>query len=329
MSRVGHRVRADLGGVPGAWDRFWFAPQSVAPLAFVRVALGLLVALWAATLLPDAAAFLGPDGVLPTVPEVRIRIGLLQLWRTDTAATVVVGALIPVGLAVAVGLWTRLSTIVAFVLLLSVSRRDPYVMNSGDALLRHAVFFLSMTPAGAVCSVDRWRTARNRFWQVPHAAPWGLRLLQIQLTFVYVFSSFEKLRGVPWLDGTALADAWRITDLARVGVPLPIYDSLLITNLFTFGTLVIEVALAVLLWNRRARPYVAAAGIALHLGIEITMAVGFFSAVAVTLYLAFVPPPTAERWLGAIRKRVGRDVTPRRPERTVMATSNAPDRGGS
>lgn len=255
-------------------------------------------------MLPDAAAFLGPDGVLPNPPEVRIRTGILQLWRTDTAARVVVAALVPAGLAVAVGYRTRSASVLSFLLLLSVGRRDPYVMNSGDALLRHATLFLAMTPAGAALSVDRWLADRERFWEVPRAAPWGLRLLQIQLTFVYLFSSFEKLRGEPWLQGTALADAWRITDLARFGVPLPVYDSMVLTNVLTYSTLVIEVALAVLLWNRRARPYVALVGVALHVGIEVTMAVGFFSATAVSLYLTFMSSGTAERWVATLRRLV-------------------------
>jgi hypothetical protein len=304
--RVLDQVADDLGRLPGAWDRFWHEPRSTAPLAFVRIALGLLIALWGVSLLPDARAFFGPEGVLPTVPEVRLRTGILQLWRTDAAALVVVGALIPAGLAVAVGFRTRAATLASFVLLLSLGRRDPYVMNSGDALLRHATLFLALSPAGAALSLDRYLADRTRFWEVPHASPWGLRLLQIQLTFVYLFSSFEKLRGDPWLEGTALGDAWRITDLARVGIPLPAYDSLLLTNVLTFSTLVIELAIAVLIWNRRARVYVVAAGIALHLGIEVTMSVGFFSAVAVSLYLAFVPDETALRWVGALRDRFGR-----------------------
>jgi hypothetical protein len=301
IRRLAARARADLRRATGAWDRFWFAPRSVAPLAFLRTALGVIIALWGLSLLPDAGDFLGPDGVLPDVPEVRARIGLLQLWRTEAAAVTVVAGLIPAGLAVAAGWCTRTATVVSYVLLLSVGRRDPYMLNSGDALLRHATLFLAFTPAGSVLSVDRWRRHRDTFWQVPRAAPWGLRFLQIQISVVYLFSVFEKLRGDDWTGGTALADAWRITDLARVGVPMPIYDSLLMTSALTLATLVIELALAVLLWNRRARPYVVVAGILLHLGIEVTMAVGFFSAVAVTLYLSFTPGETAERWLERLR----------------------------
>lgn len=301
-TRVGDR----LDRAVEAWDRFWFAPRSVAPLAFLRIAIGILIACWGLSLLPDARAFLGPDGVLPEVPDVRGRIGLLQLWQSDTAAVLVVAALVPAGLAVAAGVATRWATVVSFVLLLSVSRRDPWMLNSGDALLRHATLFLAFTPAGQVLSVDRWRGDRERFWQTPRAAPWGLRLLQVQIATVYLFSVYEKLRGEAWLTGTALADAWRITDLARFGVPLPIYDSMLLTNVLTFATLVIELALAVLLWNRAARPYVVAAGIALHIGIDFTMSVGFFSLTAVTLYLSFTEGETAERWLAALRRRAAR-----------------------
>lgn len=300
-----------------AWDRFWFAPRSTAPLLFVRVVLGLVTAVWGATFLPDAWAFLGPGGVLPDVPDLNGRIGLLHLVRGDLAATVVVAALVPAGLAVAVGWRTRGSTIVAYLCLLSISRRDPWMLNSGDALLRHAMLFLTMTPAGQVVSVDRWHRHRDRFWEVPHAAPWGLRLLQIQLSFVYLFSSYEKLTGAPWLEGTALADAWRLADLARFPVPLFLHDSLLVTGVLTYTTLVIEVALAVALWNRRLFPWVAGAGVALHIGIEYTMAVGFFSTVAVSLYLAFVPPDTAERWIGRLRGRFA-------PSSTSAGTSAGP-----
>jgi hypothetical protein len=324
VSDLRSRTGDDLSQVGRAWRRFWYAPRSVAPLAFLRIALGLLIACWGLSLLPDARAFLGPEGVLPDVPEVRARIGILQVWRTDTAAVVVVASLIPAGLAVAAGIATRWATVLSYVLLLSVSRRDPWMLNSGDALLRHATLFLAFTPAGSVLSVDRWRHARERFWEVPHAAPWGLRLVQIQIATVYAFSVFEKLRGTAWTGGTALADAWRITDVARFGVPLPIYDSMLLTNVLTFSTLVIELALAVLLWNRRARPYVVAAGIALHLGIEVTMAVGFFSLTAVSMYLSFTEGETAERWLRTLRARAARARLP--ALRRFAAAGGPPDR---
>lgn len=312
--------RRPLHRAVDAWNRWWFTPRSIAPLVPLRIVLGLLVALWGVSLVADARAFLGPDGVLPVVPDVRIRMGLLQLWRTDTAAVLVAAACIPAGLAVALGWRTRATTILAFLLLLSVSRRNAWILNSGDALLRHALLFLAMTPAGAAWSLDQRRTDRaNAFVHFPRAAPWGLRLLQLQLSFVYLFSTISKLLGEPWLRGTALADAWRIGDIARFGVPMWLYDSAFAIALFTYATLVIEAALAFLLWNRRLRPYVALAGVLLHIGIEITMSVGFFSLVSVTLYLAFVEPSTVERWLATVRRRWTARRTARRTARPIAA----------
>lgn len=51
----------------------------------------------------------------------------------------------------------------------------------------------------------------------------------------------------------------------------------MVSNLATYGTLALELGLAVLIWIRRARPWVLLAGVAFHLLIEITMRVGFFA----------------------------------------------------
>lgn len=302
--RPSDKRRPDRTRFTGAWDRFWFEPRSIAPLVPLRIVLGLVVAFWGLSLVFDATSFLGPDGVLPIVPEVRARVGLLQVFTGDLAAFLVVALLVPAGLAIALGWRTRVATVVAFLLLLSVSRRNPWILNSGDALLRHAVLFLAMTPAGAAISVDRWRRHRDRFWEIPVAAPWGLRLIQIQVSTMYLFSVFEKVRGDAWTDGTALADVWRIGDVARYTMPLFLHDSLLVSNLMTFGTLAIELALAVLIWNRAARPWVILSGVLLHLGIEVMMAVGFFSTVSMALYLSFAEPTTAEGWLQRARSRL-------------------------
>ncbi len=53
-----------------AWERFFFTPESTAPLAVFRIAYGLVITLWTLTQLPHLFVFYGPDGVLPTPPPV-------------------------------------------------------------------------------------------------------------------------------------------------------------------------------------------------------------------------------------------------------------------
>ena len=60
-------------------------------------------------------------------------------------------------------------------------------------------------------------------------------------------------------------------------------------------------ALAILVWNRKLRPWVLGVGVVLHLGISYGLRVGFFSLGILTLYLAFLTPAAAERIVGFLR----------------------------
>ena len=44
----------------------------------------------------------------------------------------------------------------------------------------------------------------------------------------------------------------------------------------------------------------------MHLGIDLVLRVGFFSYAIFALYLAFIPPETAEKAILAVRDRLGR-----------------------
>lgn len=312
-SRSGPDAGSDAGSDPSVWDRFWFTPAPVGPLVALRIVLGLLVAASGLSLLLDATAFLGPEGVLPTPPRNGLRIGLLHLFRSDTAAIAVVAAMVPAGLAMSLGLATRGSSLLAWLLLLSVARRNPWIINSGDALLRTAVLFVALSPAGAGWSMDRWwalrrgRLAAGSVWDLPVGSVWALRLLQLQVSYVYLWSALEKVRGAPWMDGSALSMVWRVVELVRLPVPFWAYDSALVSSVLSLGTIAVELALALLLWNRAARSWLVPLGLALHLGIELTMQVGFFSLVIVACYLAFADAEVIDhrlRLLLAAAKRV-------------------------
>jgi hypothetical protein len=204
------------------------------------------------------------------------------------------------------GAWTRIAAAVVFVGLMSFERRNPFVLNSGDQLLRAIAVYLVLAPSGVALSVDRWRRAKHRFWEFPQRAPWTLRLIQIQISILYISTVWAKVRGTTWNDGTATSYALRIEDIARFPVPDFIAESLLLVNLFTFGTLALELSLGVLIWNRALRPYVIAMGVLLHLSIEYQIRVGFFGAAIFTGYLAFVPPARMDAVVLLVRDRLGR-----------------------
>jgi hypothetical protein len=170
------------------------------------------------------------------------------------------------------------------VLLIAVQRRDVYVLNSGDLLLRELALYLALMPAGEVWSLDARRRDRSSL-----RAPWGLRLLQLQISGLYLFSVAAKLHGTSWQDGTAVGKALQLDDLQRLVVPHSLAASVTLSALFTYGTLVVEAFLVLGLWFPRTRWWAMAAGIGIHLGIEATLLIGWFSLTILSCYLAFVP----------------------------------------
>lgn len=292
----------DLHAIRAAWTRFWFAPSSTAPVAVVRVVFGLLVAAWASTLLGPDRLFYGPDGIVPDQPSTAGAFAFLDTFTSAGAARAVVIGILVAALCLAVGFCSRLSGWVVFFGILALHQRNPYVLNGGDLLLRLMAFYVALAPTGAAFSVDRFRRRRRDFWTVPLHAPWALRLLQLQVAVMYFDSVWEKVPGVTWRGGTAVSWSLANDALSRAPGGDWLVDHLVFTNLFTYATLIIELALAVLVWNRRLRPWVLLGGVLLHLGIEIGMPLGYFPAVVLVSYLSFVPAERAERMLVGVRR---------------------------
>jgi uncharacterized membrane protein YphA (DoxX/SURF4 family) len=288
------------------WQRFWFEPQSTAGLAIVRIAVGFLTFAWSLSLLPDLEAFFSGHGIEPIAPvhPPAGSWGVLNVLPGYTAALVLYGALLLASLCLLVGYRTRFASVVVFVAVVSFEHRAPSIWNSGDALLRILLFFLMLAPAGTSLSLDRRRTARDRFWEFPARAPWALRLIQIQISVLYLASAWLKLHGPSWRDGTAVSYALRLQDFQRFALPGPLNHSLLFSSLVTYWTLAVELMLGILVWNRAARPLVLSLGVLLHLGLGFNLRLGFFSETILVCYLAFLSPAAAERVIFAVCDRV-------------------------
>jgi hypothetical protein len=284
------------------WQRFWFEPQQTSSLALFRIAFGLLAIAWTATLIPNLYTFFGSHGVLPKRPAGDPgEWGVLGNGDSRALLLVVFVATLCAALALTVGLYTRLAAIVLWIGIGSFQHRNYLVLNSGDTVLGALTFFCALAPAGAALSLDRLRKAPGRFWEFPAHAPWALRLIQVQVSVGYLAAVWNKVRYDVWNNGIAVSDALRLEELQRLPIPAFVTHSVLLTNVLTFGTLGVELAIGVLVWNRTARPWVLALGICMHLGIDATIIVGFFSYAMIVAYLAFVPPETATRFILATR----------------------------
>jgi hypothetical protein len=302
-----------MSRVVNAWERFWFTPVETSTFMLFRLAFGLVAVGYTISLAPALFAFYSDDGILPAQPAYNgtLAWGLLDWFPSDGAVVLFYFLLLIAAIAVLVGFQTRVAALVFFVCLISFGRRNPWVLNSGDLLVQVLAFYMLFMPAGLAISVDRWLKDARGLWDFPARAIWPLRLVQVQVSILYIAAVWAKVRGTTWNDGTAVSYAFRIEDVSRFPVPGFVTDSLILANLMTFGTLAVELSIGILVWNRVLRPWVLLLGVGLHLGIDYAVRVGFFSYAVLVAYVAFVPPDAARSLILGTRDRLSRLSLPR------------------
>ncbi len=285
-----------------------------------RVALGFVVLCWSISLGFDLEAFYSERGLVPAPAYPAYRVGLFRWLQGDAAIGALYVMLLGSSLAVMLGRGFRIAAILMWLGVCSFQFDNPYVLNGGDILIRVLCAYLALyallVPRSGGAELASVLSQKTRFAIAP---TWMLRLVQIQLTLIYVFSVIDKLRGDAWVDGTATAWAMQLIEFQRFPVPPIFVDSLLLASLLTYGVLALECALPFLLWTRRTRRSAIVLGIGLHLALNYALRLGFFGWIMIVAYLAFLTPSEATRilrWLGAwVRKTRGRagwrsDATP-------------------
>jgi hypothetical protein len=311
------------------WHRFWFSQEPMFVLGLVRIAFGALIIVWSLRLLPDLYNLFGEHGAVPRHPAMDYRWGIFQAFTGDQAILIGWGVLLLAAIAMTVGWHSRLAAILVFVLVLSFVRRDPWVFNGGDGVLIVTALYLALSSCGAALSIDQYRRTGS-FWSAQCLAVWPIRLMQVQVSLIYLVSVQAKLVGTTWVDGSAVSYAWRAyVDFALLPVPEWLSNNPYLVNVATWGTILLELAIAILVWNRRWRFRVLAAGVVLHLAIFFTLSVGFFTAAMFVLYLAFVPYQTVARLPemarnGFTRLRRRRTESPQQRDDAPVGDSTAP-----
>jgi hypothetical protein len=289
-----------------AWDRFWFTPADPLPLALVRIAAGSLLT-WASVVwLLDAQAFFGSSGWQR--PENVWRMND-QPWQWSwyfldgSAGTVrlLAGITLAAAVMLTLGIATPLAAAVALAGFISAVNRAPLNVFGFDDTLGMLLIALVVGPAGAVLSVDRLLAPDHAADRPSVRANLAIRLIQVHLCVIYLFSGCGKLLGASWWEGTALWGAaanvqYRTLDLTWLA------SQPLLVNALTLGTLWWEISYAALVWPRLTRRLVLAMAVPVHLGIGLAMGMMEFGLAMLTANMAFVPAAMLRQllrpWLG-------------------------------
>lgn len=297
-----------LARIREAWERFFFAPQSPVPMAVFRILYGACVT---ATLVLLHSEWLDWYGVhswvtLSTMTRVEpgVRLNLFTVMpRSDAWVTAFFWIFLCFAVSLTAGLWTRLSSIVVFVCLASMQQRNLYILHGGDVFLRVTGFFLMFAPAGAALSLDRLIRVRRKLEgvEIPPKAPWAQRMIQFELALLYFASFLWKIKGAPWLNGTALFYVFHIHAIQRF--PLPAWVQYpWILKLATWYTLVLEFCLGVLIWFRPFRYPLLLLGLTFHLCLEYSLNIPMFQWDVLSAYVLFIYPADLQRMGRVVRE---------------------------
>jgi hypothetical protein len=291
------------------WNKFFFAEQSPTPIALFRILYGLLIIATLTLLRPDWLNWYGVHAwvSLPTALSLEPgrRLDLFAVIpQSDAWIDVLFWVSLSSAILLTIGFLTRLNSVVVFICLTSIQQRNLYITHGGDTFLRLAGFFLIFAPAGAALSLDRliriWRGKDSP--NIQFRSPWAQRMIQLQLALVYFGSFCFKVKGAPWLHGTALYYVYHLDEFRRFPIPSWFFHPGLLA-LGSWSALVLEFSLGVLIWVKELRYVLLALGLVFHLWLEYSLNIPLFQWDILSAYVLFVDPDDLRRGRNWIRQR--------------------------
>lgn len=281
------------------WNLFFFYPIPAYTIALFRIVFGLVLLFDAFYILMNAREYLGPDGLLShkrfkSRYKGRALSVFLILPGTMPVVYTVLGLHIFFLLMMIVGLFTTVSTIFVFVTLSSIIKRNVIICNGGDNVARMMCLLLIFSSSGHAFSFDTYlfhmQTPLDGYTLI---APWAMRLMQIQVSIIYIYTVYWKLKGATYRNGTAMYYVMSNDNYRRFRIP-----GILLTKpyvqILTWGALVVEFILGIGLWITDIHYAILLVGLLFHIAIEYILNVHLFGWYMMASLLLFINP--ADLW---------------------------------
>ncbi len=292
--------------VGSGWNRFWFTPSAPQTLSMLRVLSGALALYYVASFGADLVAFFGPGGLIP--------VDTVLMWTNDfvtrysyldsieTAGSLRAAhytGLVVVGLFT-IGFFTRVTSILSLIVLLSYMHRAPMLVTEAEPVLAMLMLYLCISPAGAYFSVDAWLRRRKAFQADPTSEPpapakstlatIATRLIQIHLAAIFIASGLAMLSTQTWWAGDAV---WWIIARPRSGgfwLTSSLSRMPLVFQFLTHVIVAYHLLFPLLVWNRLARPLVLAAGLLIWPLVAVISGLYLYAAVMLAGTCIYISP---------------------------------------
>lgn len=286
-------------GLTTRLGEFFYAEEAPYGIALVRMVLPLVLLIEVLPRWSHARELFSAQGApTPLWTSYGIEPGLPI--PSAALAVALVSLLVILLVTASVGWFSRFSIAAAALIYAYIGLLDSTsTIDKCVCICTHAMLLLSMSPCGAVWSVDAWlRSARTG--PIDMAAPprfpaWPRRLIQLLIGIVYLASAVTKLHTPLFFSGDHLV-FWMLTDITAenpLGDFLSMYPAFIPAS--AYATLLWEVGFIFACWKGFGRLSMLGIGVVFHALTWGLLGLLVFPLVYLCLYLAWVNERDVER----------------------------------
>ncbi len=200
-----------------------------------------------------------------------------------------------------IGLTLRPVLLITWILHQGILNRNYSILFGADVIGGLFLFYLSFTKCADYFSLKSHFFKRQKKYvsDLPSKDKVSIsslfvRLMQIQICTIYMYTGFEKLKGNTWWDGTALWTVFANPQFSQFDLKF-LSQVPLFFAVGTFLSLIFEIYFPAMMLNNKYRKYWLFAGFFFHVGIGLLLGLMTFSLVMLSTYVLFLQGDSLEK----------------------------------
>ncbi|KYG65225.1 hypothetical protein AZI87_11735 [Bdellovibrio bacteriovorus] len=293
-------IKASFKNLWQKWDQFWFAPQNLLGLAYMRILLcGTMVYLYVVR--SFNLGYYGDNAWIPRSMALEIMPDLyrpLFLWAfwPDSMNMIMHSLLVVFLILLTLGIGGRWLMWAAWIINAGFIQRNYSVNFGADIIAALFLFYMSFTQSCERLSVLNLIRKKSTFKSSDTISSMMIRMMQVQIAVLYAYTGWEKLKGGSWWDGTAL---WSV----MANPQMTTFDFSFLRSIpwvipvIAYLTIIFEIYFPAMVAWPKTRNLWLLLGVFFHAGIGIFMGLGPFATTMVSTYFLFLDPLILERAL--------------------------------
>jgi hypothetical protein len=298
-----------MGAVERVYQWF-FAPVDSRAMEIARIGFGVILLGAYLRYLPYLSTVFGPRGIggydtILRTPgfsglafQAFARFRVLDSLSSFAPVALLYVLLLASAACFALGVATRYTGALAAVLHLLFTARSPHLRSGWAWLLTPFLLYVAASGADAELSLAAWwRKRRGNERKRAEVSAYGMRLLQIHVATMYLVAGFERLDAPGWLAGDMVLISLVNTRYGRFDVDWFALRPVL--QVVTWFVMAIEPLAPILLWIRPVARWFLWPLIAMHVGIELFIEVGWWQWLMLVALVVFFP----KEWIERLRPR--------------------------